>query len=374
MKHKKISKHLFLWISIVLCLFTVNGCTQPDFEQTDGIAYGSVTTQTPEGTSDSTQSGELAVHYIDVGQGDATLITCGDSAMLIDAGNNNMGTTVQLYLKKHNIQKLDYVIGTHPDADHIGGLDVILYKFDWETFIMPDIKKDTKTYKEVVDVVKEKNDSITSPVAGAEYSLGTASFTILGPVGDKTGKSANNESVVIRLTYKDTCFLFNGDAEREEEQEILDSGMDVEADVYKVAHHGSAGANMKQYIKKVKPAWAVISCGADNSYGHPHQEVLDLLKTQGIKVFRTDEQGSVIAYSDGKKITWNQEAEEGEKTEDAIGASDTVSYILNISSGKFHLPSCSSVSDISAQNKEETTLDRDSLLEQGYVPCKRCHP
>lgn len=360
---------VLLWLVMAMCLFWMTGCALPESES------GSLTTQATS-VIDNKQEG-LMVHYIDVGQGDATLITCGEHAMLIDAGNNNMGTTVQLYLKKQGVSHLDYVVGTHPDADHIGGLDVILYKFDWDMFFMPNIEKDTKTYEEVVASVAEKRAKITTPTAGAEYSLGEADFTILGPVN--TGEDANNSSIVIRLNYRDTHFLFNGDAEKEEEEEILSSGQDITADVYKVSHHGSAGANAADYVKKVQPQWAVISCGKNNSYGHPHKEVLSLLKKQGIQVLRTDLQGSVIAYSDGSTITFSSavetpKEEKAGETEEEGAEKGNPTYIINENTKKFHLPDCDSVNQIQKNNVRESDETKEELQKEGYTPCKRCQP
>ncbi len=247
----------------------------------------------------------LTVHFLDVGQGDCTLITCGEHAMLIDAGDNNMGTTVEMYLKKQNITKLDYVIGTHPDADHIGGMDVVIYKFDCDTIILPEFEKDTKTYRDVIDTINNKNYKITRPKTGQAYGLGQAQFTIISPVSDDYGDDANNYSVGIRLVFGDTSFLLAGDAEEEAEEDMLESGEELKADVYKASHHGSKSSNTEEFMEAVRPEYAVISCGEDNTYGHPHAQTLNTFRSMGIKVFRTDEQGAIIIKSDGKELTFN---------------------------------------------------------------------
>lgn len=156
----------------------------------------------------------LEVHYIDIGQGDSVLIKQGEEAMLIDAGNNNKGTAVWSYLLNQNVEKLTYVIGTHPDADHIGGLDVILYKFDCRNIFMPARENDTKTYEEVIDTVKAKNQKVKVPVQGEIYELGSASFQILTDTGKDYGDNTNDYSIALRLTFGNTSFLFTGDAER----------------------------------------------------------------------------------------------------------------------------------------------------------------
>jgi competence protein ComEC len=251
----------------------------------------------------------LEVHYIDVGQGDATLILCDGHAMLIDAGNNNKGTAVQSYLISQGVETLDYVIGTHPDADHIGGLDVVLYKFDCRTVIMPDYSRDTKTYDDVIQTMKNQNYQNTLPVVGTVYELGSAAFTIVAPNGTY-GSNTNDYSVAILLRHGENRFLFTGDAEEASEEDMQKNGIDLSADVYKAAHHGSSTANTEAFLEAVSPTYAVISCGEDNSYGHPHAEVLNRFRAMGIQVFRTDEQGTIVAYSDGKEVTFNMSPSE----------------------------------------------------------------
>lgn len=246
----------------------------------------------------------LEVHFLDVGQGDATLIRCGEAAMLIDAGNNSWGDDVRDYLEYQGIGDLDYVIGTHPDADHIGGLDVVMEAFDCGTVIMPDYEKDTQTYTDVTDVMEEKGYELTLPQVGMVYELGEAAFTIVAPNGEY-GDNANDYSVGILLEHGENRFLLTGDAEEDSEADMLDNGIDLSADVLKAAHHGSRTANTEAFLERVNPEYVVISCGEGNSYGHPHAEVLNRLREMGIKVFRTDEEGTVVATSDGAGITFN---------------------------------------------------------------------
>lgn len=246
----------------------------------------------------------LEVHFLDVGQGDATLIRCGEAAMLIDAGNNSWGDDVRDYLEYQGIGDLDYVIGTHPDADHIGGLDVVMEAFDCGTVIMPDYEKDTQTYTDVTDVMEEKGYELTLPQVGMVYELGEAAFTIVAPNGEY-GDNANDYSVGILLEHGENRFLLTGDAEEDSEADMLDNGIDLSADVLKAAHHGSRTANTEAFLERVNPEYVVISCGEGNSYGHPHAEVLNRLREMGIGVFRTDEEGTVVATSDGTGITFN---------------------------------------------------------------------
>lgn len=251
---------------------------------------------------DNTQA-EMEIHFIDVEQGDATLIKVDGHYMLIDAGDNSMGTKVQLYLTKQGVKKLDYLILTHTDADHIGGADVVVTKFDIDTIFMGDYKKDNKTYNELIEAMKYKSLTYVIPEVGAQYQLGDATFTILGP--KEIYDDPNNTSVALKLTHGENTFLFSGDAEAEAEADILATGLDLDVDVYHAGHHGSSTSSTTEFLDAMTPEYAVISCKEGNSYGHPHAETLINFRAKGIQVFRTDEQGSVVATSDGEEITWN---------------------------------------------------------------------
>ena len=392
---KYLSILLILCICLTACTTTNQATSTSEKSQSDTTSGEAVQSGQEEKAAKapdtSKPEGTLEVHYIDVGQGDATLIKCGSHAMLIDGGNNNKGTTVQLYLKKQGVESLDYVIGTHPDADHIGGLDVIVYKYNCEKVIMPDYEKDTRTYQELVDVIHDKNMKITYPVVGEQYALGEAEFTIIAP-------NSNSYSVAILLEYGKNRFLFTGDAEEASETEMLSNGIELSADVYKVAHHGSRSASTQEFLNAVRPKYAVISCGEENSYGHPHAEVLNRLRSMGVEVFRTDEQGSIIASSDGENITWNCSAtdswQSGEQTEsdrenaedenpgdensgnaisDAV-TSEQTTYVLNTNTKKFHRETCGSVSQIKEENFQKVQMSREELEQSGYSPCKNCNP
>lgn len=383
---KYLSILLILCMCLTACTATNQATSTSEKSQSDTTSGEAVQSGQEEKAAKaldtSKPEGMLEVHYIDVGQGDATLIKCGSHAMLIDGGNNNKGTTVQLYLKKQGVESLDYVIGTHPDADHIGGLDVIVYKYNCDTVIMPDYEKDTKTYQELVDVIHDKNMKITYPVVGEQYALGEAKFTIIAPNSNSYGGNANDYSVAILLEYGKNRFLFTGDAEEASEAEMLTNGIDISADVYKVAHHGSRSASTQEFLNAVHPKYAVISCGEGNSYGHPHAEVLNRLRSMGVEVFRTDEQGSIIASSDGENINWNCSAtdswQSGEQTEsdreNAANVTEQTTYVLNTNTKKFHRETCGSVSQIKEENFQKVQTSREELEQSGYSPCKNCNP
>ena len=309
--------------------------------------------------------------------------------MMIDCGNNNMGTKIQYYLQKQGVKKLDYVIGTHPDADHIGGMDVILYKFDADRVFLPDVEADTATYRDVVDTCRQENYKIEHPETGAEYKLGAAGFTVLSPAREYS--ESNDNSIVIRLEYKDRSFLLMGDASEIVERDLMESGVMLQSDVIKLGHHGSKYSSSRQFLKAVGADYAVISCGKDNSYGHPHKRVMKYLKSLGIKQFRTDKQGTVVVTSDGRKLNWEVEPSDDYSYGKVIGNTNLAddkessnanknkvtseeSYILNMNTHKFHFPSCSSVDDMADKNKEIVDWTREKCIQNSYEPCKRCNP
>ncbi|MCM1064034.1 MAG: MBL fold metallo-hydrolase [Eubacterium sp.] len=361
----------------------------------------------PENKDPAPALSELQVHFIDVGQGDSTLIICENESMLIDAGNNEKGTFIQLYLQKQGIDHLTYVIGTHPDADHIGGLDVILTKFDCGTVIMPEVASDTASCRDVMAAMDYRNYKNTLPQVGDVYVLGDAEFTVIAPNGDYSDD--NNCSVGIKLVHGNNSFLFTGDAGAEAEADILQNGIEIKADVLHAGHHGSSTSSSQDFVSGVSPSYAVISCGKDNPYGHPHEQTLKTLQENGVQIFRTDEQGSIVAVSDGQSISWNTEPSLNRNAGSAAGSessvseavipndasemhvpettapgivvpetsvpeADAITYVLNRNTHKFHEPDCKSVNDIRESNREDTTLSRDEILAAGYVPCKICDP
>jgi competence protein ComEC len=261
-----------------------------------------------EASRDTMKSNDLMeVHFIDVGQGDAILVELGNASMLIDAGENSKGTIVKDYLKNQQITRLDYVIGTHPHSDHIGGLDIILDSFEVGKVLMPKVTHTTRTFEEVLDVLERKELSITAPKVGDRYNLGPAAFTILAPSMESYDE-LNNYSIAIKLSFGDTDFLLAGDAENLAEKEIIKTGLDITADVLKLSHHGSGYSSSTDFLEAVDPDYSVVSAGKDNEYGHPHGRTLQALLDHNIKLYRTDEQGTVIFTSNGQTISVNTQA------------------------------------------------------------------
>lgn len=246
----------------------------------------------------------LQVHFIDVGQGDSTLIITPDKkTVLIDAGDEQHSSRTTGYIKSQGIDKLDLVIATHPDADHIGGMDKVIKNFDIGMFSMPLVSKDTKQYKEIKKELKNKKLKNKPLYTGDGLSIGKdVKLQILSPQKNKTYSDTNEYSIVARLLYKEVSFLFMADATMENEIAIINDFDDIRADVLKLGHHGSSTSTSDYFLGKVNPSIGVISCGKNNKYGHPHKEVMNLLEKYNIMIFRTDEQGSIVLKSDGYKI------------------------------------------------------------------------
>lgn len=247
--------------------------------------------------------GELEIHFMDVGQADCTLVKCDGYTMLIDTGLDEQGTKIQNYLQKQGIDRLDYLVLTHPDADHIGSADVVMTKFEIGTIFMSNFEKETKTYKNLFKLIEENQIHYLSPAVGNVYALGSASFQILAP--NREYDDPNDASIALLITHGENTFLFTGDAEKDAEEDMLNNGLSLAADVFHAGHHGSKTSNTQEFIDAVMPRYAVISCGIDNSYGLPDAEVLNRFREKEMMVYRTDEQGTIVAISDGEKITFN---------------------------------------------------------------------
>ena len=248
-------------------------------------------------------NGELEVHFLDVGQADCTLIKCDGYTMLVDTGLDDQGTKIQNYLRKQGVERLDYLVLTHSDADHIGSADVILTKFEIGTIFMYNLEKDTKTYKNLLKLIDDNQIHYLSPAVGNIYALGSASFQILAPNDDYD--KPNNASIAFLLTHGENTFLFTGDAEKASEEDMLNNKFSLAADVLHAGHHGSKTSNTQEFVDAVMPRYAVISCGVDNSYGLPDAEVLNRFREKEMMVYRTDEQGTIVATSNGEKVTFN---------------------------------------------------------------------
>lgn len=380
------TKHEFLRrISAIIAVFftlAFTGCGQtpesPGSLPVSGVV-SETTAQSGQETAGVSESGSFTVHFIDVGQADSALVTCDGHSMLIDGGNADDSNLVYSVLQRETEGHLDYVVGTHAHEDHIGGLSGAFETDTADVTFCPVTEYDSKAFRNFKTRADERGGGITIPAVGDTFTLGEASVTVVAV--NSVPEDTNNTSIVIRIVYGDTSFLFTGDAEQETEEKILESGQNIESTVLKVGHHGSSTSTSQAFLDAVSPTYAVISCGKDNSYGHPHSETLAKLASAGVEVLRTDELGDIYCTSDGSEVTFSY----GEYHKDADTSAaeieepqqpDTISetYILNTNSRKFHRPDCSSASQISDANREEYTGTREELIEQGYTPCGYCKP
>lgn len=355
----------FLWIPFfIFLIFSLGGCE-----------IGSLFN---ENQYSSTEVGSgLTVSFIDVGQGDCTLIECDGEAMLIDAGLYGQRYKVLSYLSERGIEGLEYCVATHPHADHIGAMADVIYSFSVDTLIYPSCDFDSSAFNYVLDAADEKGVSYLTPEAGDSFTLGSATVTVLSPSKETDSSNLNNISLVLKLCYGDVSVLFTGDAEKEIETDLLKSDFNLKADILKCGHHGSSTSSCREFIKAVNPSAAVISCGKDNEYGHPHAQALTTLRDFGITVYRTDLSSTIVAScTDGKCFSFSADKSVSQtqaQTEATEVTSAVEGYIGNKNSKIFHNPDCSSVAKTKDKNKVVFST-RKEATESGYSPCKTCNP
>ena len=422
-------KTLVSMVLVFCCLLSMVGCggetsapiqsdnppvsqsVQPDSVESPGVteptkteAPSSSATAEPSGAPETTVSPEpskdpqptpsstpldkssFSIHFIDVGQADAALVECDGRYMLIDGGNKDDSSTIYSVLKNVGASHLDIVVGTHAHEDHIGGIPGAFNYADADLTLCPVKSYDSDAFDDFKKYANQKGGGIVIPSIGDTYSLGSASIKILGVNGET---DTNNTSIVLMITYGETKFLFTGDAEREAEQVILNSGADLSATVLKVGHHGSDTSTTYPFLREIMPTYAVISVGTGNSYGHPTEDTLSRLRDADVKVYRTDLQGDIQCTSDGKSISFSvtrnanadtlTPATKTEPTPKPTPSNNPESdpkpeptptekmvWIPN-SGTKYHSkPSCSNM-------KNPTQVTKTQAEASGYTPCKKCY-
>lgn len=298
---------VLLSLILLVALLSGAGCSGTD------LGTGSVL---PEGQAPQTElsqeddreiadpnEGFLVAHFIDVGQGDACLLELpSGETMLIDGGDRSAYDVLKEYLEDQYIERIDYLIATHPHADHIGGLIGIVDEFPIGKIYMPRVAHNTKTFEEFLEAIKRKGLKITSAKAGVTIETGDGLEAVFVAPCNDDYQNLNDYSAVLKLTYGEVSFLFTGDAEEISEREMLAGDHSLKAEVLKVGHHGSVTSTTEEFLAAVSPAVAVISCGQDNSYGHPHREVLERLISGGVEILRTDLQGHIVITSSDTRI------------------------------------------------------------------------
>lgn len=291
---KRKNKKLFYWIigliTAISSIFAYKELAQDSSEKINKYSY---------------ETDTLAVHFLDVGNADCILLQYNENIMMIDTAEGDRTDEVLTYLTEQGIEQINIMILTHPDADHIGGAQEIIDYLGVSDYIyMTDYEKDSKIYRKLMKAIKKTGNPVIYPEVGDSFSFGPCTVEFFGPV-EKIDDS-NSMSLVCKLTYKETSFLFTGDCTQNEEKDILETitANELQADVLKVAHHGSKKSTTTDFLEAVKPSYGIISCDMENDYGHPHQDVLERLEQAKVLVYRTDIDGTIIANSNGETISF----------------------------------------------------------------------
>lgn len=318
--------------------------------------------------AETTVSGKgLTVQFLDVGQADCALLECGGEYLLIDGGNRDDSQLVVSFLEQQGVQELSAVVCTHAHEDHVGGLPAVLAVYPTKAVYAPTKTYSSNIFDKFVYYTDQQGLEITIPAPGYQFSLGQATVTVLGPV--KSYAEANNTSIVLRVDYGETVFLFTGDMETDAENDMLDyweGRLDWQADVLKVGHHGSNTSTGYRFLNAVNPEYGVISVGKGNDYGHPHKEPLSRLRQAGVTILRTDELGAIQAVSDGKEVTFTW-ANQSAAPENAEAAEQV--FIGNKNSKKFHAPDCK---NLPAEKNSVEFSSYQQAIDAGYTPCGSC--
>ena len=328
----------------------------------------------PNPASSGVQTADsFRMHFLDVGQALSVLVECDGQYMLYDGGNVDDGSMVVSYLQKQGVEELQYVFCSHAHEDHVGGLAAALAFFPANHVYSPVTEASTKCFQDFVKYTQQQGLQVEVPTVGTVWQLGGATVTMLGPVAQYS--ETNDTSIVLRVDYGATSFLLTGDMESDAERDLVNSGANLKADVLQVGHHGSSTSTSYLFLNAVLPEMGVISCGVNNKYGHPHEETLSILRDAGVDVYRTDLLGTVVIGSDGQNYTirTDKNATDAELNPTAPAASSTAqaqqTYIGNVNSKKFHLPTCP---NLPAEKNQILFSSYDEAIAAGYTPCSTC--
>ena len=309
-------------VALLLLLTLLTGCTTAAPEVTQPVDTTPVTestepVETTEATEAATEATEaaptelkagdpdtLTIHFMDVAHADGMLIECNGHFALVDVGKEETSDRVLNYLESRGVEKLDLVVGTHPHADHIGAMPAVLAKYKADTFWFSAIAYTNYTVTNFLNSVRWQGKEVIRPANGTVFDLGGATITVLGPIRDNH-EDVNDISLVLMVQYGDVRFLLTGDMESIAEQELVESGADLKADVLKVGHHGSYSSTSYIFLREVMPTYAVISLALGNEYGHPHDEPMSRLRDADVTIFQTGKMYNIAATTDGTNISFH---------------------------------------------------------------------
>lgn len=343
-------KRLSAFFLALLLLFGCTACELPELSQQTALADAPFT-----------------VRFFDVGQADSILVTCGEDSMLVDGGNVADGQYVVSALKKCGVKRLQYVFNTHCDEDHCGGLAGVLAAFSADSVYSSTDSYDTKAFSNFKKYTEQQGKTVQIPKIGDTWQLGDASVTLLGPV--KRYEDNNDNSLVLRIEYGETSFLLTGDMGREAESDLIDSGAKLSATVLKVGHHGSNSSTGYVFLREVTPQYGVICVGADNTYGHPHEEALSRLRDAEVTLFRTDLEGTVTCTSDGRTVSFTTEKEATAEQINPTVKYASATYIGNKNTKIFHADHCKSLPE---EKNRVYFSSYSEALAAGYSPHRNC--
>ncbi len=361
-----LKKHCTIMLILLFLMSLLGGCSPggSTFKERNVLSF--------DNQKKESKTAQLEVCFIDCGQGDAILIkTPAGEYMLVDGGKSEEGDNINEFLRSQGVKQLAVVVGTHPHSDHIGGLAKIINDFPVEKVYLPRVTHNTTAFEALLKAIKGKNLKISTACKGVEIPLEGMQACFVAPVGEGYD-DLNNYSAVIRIDYGDVSFVLTGDAEEFSEKEMLLSGENLKADVLKVGHHGSSSSTCPAFLKVVSPQYAIIMCGIDNDYGHPHRETLVALEAAGVKVYRTDLHGTIIMTSDGHNININTVGgNNNQNPKNPPKQKQNNVYIGNKNSLKFHRSDCKSLPTLKNRVHFKTP---DEAIDKGYSPCSKCQP
>ena len=309
---KKIAKAIFgkslaIVMLVVLLIGLVCACLYKYSEPFQNFVHelGIISTKAPAVPPIDPNGDEMAVHFIDVGQGDSTLFQTPQGSVLVDCGEKEYGDVVVEYLRAQGVEELEYFIITHPDSDHMGCAAYVLENIKVKKFVMNGQQKSTQFFSKALDVIEEKRIATDIAIPGDVITVGALQMKIYGPDAELVDSEEwNDASLIINATYGNRSFLLTGDAEEKGEQSLLENyTTELKCDVFSAGHHGSKTSNSPELLDFAKPTYVVISCGEGNDYGHPHQAALDVFESVGATIYRTDKEGSIVFITDGEELT-----------------------------------------------------------------------